>query len=248
MPSELSTKLMNAYMAGTEEDISAVKAEIAEFQKSRLTPKKENIVKINTVLNDDTASAIRVYDFLNQGLGVDWWEWEPETIERTLFIRYGVALEDVNRDKIMAIKHLCNSDRAFHDWFEFNQLALSFSGVIADFEMLRKPTPGMIISAVKAMNYIRPDRESFFGDDVLKYMAIALIDDGIYIPPPSILLLTKKNMSGLVSSDTKKEWINILKRYNQIVNGENPEIKENLVDIQAKRLVNAESAALTYSG
>ena len=247
MPSPLSTKLMNAYMVGTEADIAEVKAEIAEFQKARLTPKKENIVKINTVLNDDHASAIRVYDFLNQGLGMDWWEWEPETIEQILFIRYGVALEDVNRDKIMAIKHLCNSDRAFHDWFEFNQLALSFSGVIADFEMLRKPTPGMIISAVKAMNYIRPDRESFFGEDVLKYMAIALIDEGIYIPPPSILLLTKSNMSMLVSGETKAEWVNILKRYNQIVTGEDSEIKEDLVDIQARRLVNAEAAALTYA-
>jgi len=247
MPSELSQRLMNAYMAGTPEDISEVKAEIAEFQKSRLTAKKENVIRINTVLNDDHASAIRVYDFLNQALGVDWWEWEPETIEQTLFIRYGVALEDVNRDKVMAIKHLCGNDRAFSDWFEFNQLALAFSGVIADFEMLRKPTPGMIISTVKVMNYIRPDRESFFGEDVLKYMVISLIDDGIYIPPPSILLLTKKNMSELVSSDTKKEWINILKRYNQIVTGEDLEIKEDLVDIQAKRLVNAESAALTYS-
>lgn len=247
MPSELSTKLMNAYMAGTDEDVSAVKAEIAAYQKSRLTPKKQNVVRLNTVLNDETASAIQVYDFLNQALGNEWWEWEAETIERILFIKYGVVLEDVNRDKVMAIRHLCRSDRAFHDWFEFNQLALSFAGAIADFEMLRSPSPGMVVNAVKAMNYIRPDRESFFGDDVLKYMSIILINEGLYIPPPSILPLVKKRMSELVSDDTRSQWIPILKRFNEIVSNKDTTIKEDMVDIQAKRLVNAEAAALTYS-
>lgn len=247
MPSELSTKLMNAYMTGTEEDIASVKAEVDAYQKARLTPKKENTVKINTVLNDPSSSAINVYEFLNRGLAQDWWEWEPETIEQVLFIRYGVALNDVNRDKIMSIRHLCRSDRPFHDWFEFNQIALAFSGMVADFEMVRKPTPGMILSAVKAMNYIRPDRESFFGDDVLKYMSIALFDEGIYIPPPSVLLLTKKQMAELVSDEMKASWMDILKKYNDIVTGKNTGVSESQVDIQARRLVNAEAAALTYS-
>ena len=247
MPSELSQKLMNAYMAGTQEDVSAVQAEIAAYQKARVRPTKDTTRRINTVLNDETSPATQVYDFMNKSFGVDWWEWEIETIESALFIHYGVALEEINRDKLLAIRHLCSSDRAFHDWFEFNQMALSFAGVIADFEMLRKPSPGMMVSAVKTMNYIRPDRESFFGDDVLKYICIVLINDGVYIPPPSILLLVKKYMMEMVSGEMKGRWIDILKRYNEIVTEKDKTIRENVVDIQAKRLVNAEAAAVTYS-
>jgi len=246
VPSQLSQRLMNAYMGGTPEDIESVRREISDFQKSHLTAKKRDVIQLNTVLNNEKASVIKVYDFLNKALGTDWWEWEWETIEKMLFIKYGVALEDVNRDKIQAIRHLCQSDRAFHDWFEFNQIALSFAGAIADFEMLRKPSPGMVINTFKAMIHIRPDREGFFGDDVLKYASIALIDDGLYIPPPSILLLIKKRMSKLVSEETKKNWLKILKRYNEIVTEKDTVIKEEMVDIQAKRLVNAEAAALTY--
>ncbi len=247
MPSPLSQKLMNAYMAGTPEDIAAVKAEVEAAQKARMTPRKSNIVRLNTVLNDDMASPIKVYEFLNQALGPDWFTWEPETIEQILFIKYGVALEDANRDKVFAIKHLCNSDGAFFDWFEFNQIALAFSSAIADFEALRAPSPGMVINAVKAMNYIRPDRESFFSDEVLKYICILLINEGIYIPPPSILFLIKKHMVDIVSDETRKGWVSVLNRYNEIVSGKNLNIKEDPVDIQAKRLVTAEAAALTYS-
>lgn len=234
-------------MGGSQEDIDAVKQEIADLQKSRLTAKKNTVIQLNTVLNDENASAIKVYEFLNRSLGTDWWEWEWETIEQILFIRYGVALTDVNRDKILAIRHLCQSDKAFHDWFEFNQLALSFSGAVADFEMLRSPSPGMMINAVKCMNYIRPDRDGYFGEDTLKYICVALYNEGIYIPPPSILLTVKKYMSRIVSDDVKKQWMKILKKYNAIVSGKDKDVAENIVDIQAKRLVNAEAAALTYS-
>jgi len=44
----------------------------------------------------------------------------------------------------------------------------------------------------------------------------------------------------------KSKWIGILKRYNEIVSEQNVDIQETEIDIQAKRLVNAEAAALTY--
>lgn len=245
MPSKLSERLMSAYMGGTPEDIEAVKAEIAAEQQSRLTPKKENVLKINTVLNDEKSSAIRVYNFMNQAFGEEWDTWEIETIEKSLWIHYGVALEDINRDKLLAIRHLCNSDGAFWDWFEFNQLCLAFSGAIADFECLRAPSPGMVINTVKAMNYIRPDRNSFFGDEVLKYICVLLNNEGLYISPPSILFIINDEMKKIVSSETQAKWIDILKRYNELLSG--AEAEENEIDIQARRLVVAEAAALTYS-
>jgi len=246
MPSKLSERLMNAYMGGTPEDIEAVKAEIEAEQKARLAPKKENIIELNTVLNDEYASPIVVYDFLNKSLGEDWWEWEIETIDKMLWIKYSTVLTDTNRDRVLAIRHLCRSDGAFSDWFEFNQLCLSFCGAIADFDAIREPSPGMVIATVKAMNYMRPDRESFFGEEVLKYICCLLRDHGIFIPPPSIMFLIIKYMKEMISDKMKAKWIDILKRYNEIINEQDSDVKENEIDIQAKRLVNAEAAAVVY--
>lgn len=233
-------------MVGDQDEIQRIKSEIdSRFNESR-PKRKTNIVQINTVLNDDNSPAVVVYDFLNQSLGPDWWEWEFETIERMLWIRYGVALEDINRDKIWSIRHVCRSDGAFSDWFEFNQAALSFSGCMADFEYLRSPSPGMVISAVKSLNHIRPDRGSFFSNDVLKYICIILKNEGIYVPPPSIMNLIQSKMEEIISPETREKWMDILKRYGDIISNKAENLEENEVDIQAKRLLKAEQSALKY--
>ena len=59
-------------------------------------------------------------------------------------------------------------------------------------------------------------------------------------------MLIHKKMSEMTSSKMKAEWINILKRYKGIVGNTVKNIEENIIDIQAKRLVKAEAAALGY--
>jgi hypothetical protein len=233
-------------MIGDREEIERLKVEIASRHRQSMPKKKNRTIQINTVLNDDNSSASSVYDFLNKSLGEDWWEWEFETLEQMLWIKYGVALENINRDKVWAVRHVCRSDGSFFDWYEFNQSALSFAGSMADFEYLRSPSPGMAISAVKELNHIRPDRKSFFSNDVIKYICIILKNDGIYIPPPSIINLVQKEMESTTSKEVRGNWASIFRRYKQLINGAK-NIEENLTDIQAKRLFKAESAASEYS-
>lgn len=234
-------------MQGDREKIASLKDEISRRYDQSIPKKKANIIKVNTVLNDERSSATKVYDFLNKSIGSDWWELEFETIERLLWINYGTALEDVNRDKVWAIRHVCRSDNPFADWFEFNQIALSFSGSIADFDHLRRPSPGMMINAIKILNYIRPDRSSFFSNDVLKYICLSLKNDGIYAPPPSIVGLIRKQMENFISDDTRAKWAGIYKKYKQMLNNNTDEpIEETVEDNQAKRLIKAEAAAQEY--
>ena len=169
---------------------------------------------------------------------------EFETIEKMLWVKYGIKLDEINRDKIWGIKHLCNSNRPFLDWHEFNNITLSFGGVIADFEDLRKPTPGMIITSVKSMKYIRP--EETFSFEVKKYICLLLISEGIYTPPPSITNLIKEEFTETISVDSIKNWPSVLKRMSEIIINPKKDINENAVDIQAKRLIKAEEAAITY--
>lgn len=244
-PLRLSQQLMNAYMLNDKDEIDRIKAEI-EANRPRVTPKK-NTFALNSMLNDDNASAIKIYEHLNNSLGSDWWEWEIETIEKMLWIKHAVALEDVNRDKVLAIRHLCRSDACFDDWYELNQLALAFSGSIADFEYLREPSPGMIINAIRSVNYIRPDNHGIFGNEPIAYICALLIDHGIYVPPPSIVFMILDKMRDMVSKETQGIWVQTLSRYNDLIDGKNTDINENPVDIQARRLFEAEIAANQYS-
>jgi len=244
---KLSEQLLDAHMVNDHNEINRIQ-ELIDTKQSKLTSKKKtNTVKINTVLNNEKASASKVYNFLNKALGSDWWEWEIETLEQVLWIKYGVALESINKDKVLAIRHVCRSDNPFADWYEFNQVALSFSGSIADFEYLKSPSPGMVINCVKILNHIRPDRESFFSNDVIKYICIVLLNHGIYISPPSIVNIIGKKMKEMISTTTALKWSDILQKYKKIVSNPNFKIEEDdMVDIQAKRLVNAEAASLVF--
>jgi hypothetical protein len=246
MPNPYSQKIYEASMSGDIAEVVRLKEEI-EKRALAVNPKpKESIVNFNTVLNDENSSAKTIYNFLNKEFGNDWWEWEIETIDHVLWLKFSVALEEINRDKILAIRHLCRSDAAFFDWNEFNQLALSFSGSIADFEMIRKPSPGMIINAVKTMNIIRSDRQSSFGNDTIKYICICLKDDGIYCPPPSLLNIIGGAFAELVSDEMRSLWKDIFKKYKAIVANDDRIIKDEIVDIQARRIMSAEAAALSY--
>jgi len=202
--------------------------------------------KVNTVLNDDKSSALKVYDFLNIALGSDWWEWEIETIDKVIFFKYSTVLEDVNKDKVLAIRHLCRSDAAFKDWYEFNQIALSFSGCIADFEFLRVPSPGMVINAINCMNAIRPDRNGEFGVDVVKYICILLINEGISTPPPSIFDLIKDTMKTMVTSEVSSRWVQILEKYNKFIDKDYSVVDDTMETIQAQRILKAELSSREY--
>lgn len=242
---KLSDRLQDAYMLGDQDSIAALKQEAqvkAEGlqKRSRVVP-----LAVNTLLNNENSSVIKINEFLENVFGADWWELEHETIERLLWVKYGTALEDANRDKLWSIKYLLNSQRPFLDWFLFNQITLAFAGVIADFEVLRTPTPGMIINAVSAMKQLRPEEP--FSREVKKYISILLIHEGIYTPPPSLLNLIGEEFESLVKNSNKEEWKAVYNRYKEILESKNVELQETSLDIQARRLLIAEEAANEYA-
>lgn len=247
MASRVSEQLLDAYMVGDQEAIASLQETIREKTAAVQAKPSSNKFSIPTLLNDDHSSAINVYEFLNGAFGPDWWEWEIETIDHMLFTDYGVVLEEVNKDKVLAIRHACRSDGPFFDWYEFNQVGLAFAGAIADFEMLRSPSPGMIINAARVLVHIRPDREAFFGNDVLKYICINLYEAGIYAPPPSLVDMISETMKKFVTASMFGKWPQIFAKVEEIKKDTSTSLEETDIDIQATRIVNAEAAALAYN-
>ena len=203
-------------------------------------------IKVNTILNNDNSQPIQLYYFLNEKYGDQWWDWEIETIERLVWLDYGAAMTDGNRDKVQAIKMLINNQRPFLDWFYFNQIATAFAGAMADFSTLKSPSPGMAVAAMKTMMEIRPDEP--FSRDVKKYVSILLINDGIYIPPPSVSDIIKEEFNALISNESRELRVPVLKKCSEMVQTKNYGDKDDPVEIQAKRLLICEEASNIYSG
>jgi len=242
---KISEQLSDAYMMGDQEKIAELKQKSQDYADSiQKQAEKFNPVKVNNILNDDNAPSSKIYHFLNGKFGEDWYDLEFETIERLLWVDFGTVLEDTTRDKIWAIKYLCGSQRPFLDWWMFNQIAVALSGFIADFEFIRSPSPGMVINAVNTMVSIRPEEP--FSREVKKYISILLISEGIYIPPPNLMSIIKDEFEDMVSPEMKSKWSSILNRYKEMLTSKKYQVKEDIEDIQAKRLLKTEEAATQY--
>ena len=205
-----------------------------------------------SIFSDQEASSLKIHAFLVNAFGEDWWENEFETIEQILKRKYGVELRDSNREKVHALKTLSESDHPFIDWYEFNIIALSLNGSIVDFEYLVYPEPGQVISTVKIMNKLRPDMGGQFGKEVIKYITMILIFNGIYTPPPSLVDVVSKEMSQHVSQESANMWADVMKDTFEIIrNPDNPppiqiSPEKEKVGVQAGRVARSELAANVY--
>ncbi|HUV85267.1 MAG TPA: hypothetical protein VMV86_06110 [Methanosarcinales archaeon] len=242
----LNQQYYDAILSGDSNLAGELKSQLDEQTKLAQKATKSFTININTVLNNDDSPAIVLYTFLNERYGDDWWDWEIETLERMLWIDFGAVMSDNNADKVQAVKLLINNQRPFLDWFYFNQVSVALSGSIADFNTIKSPSSGMAISAVKTMMEIRPEEP--FSRDVKKYISLLLINDGIYIPPPSISSIIKDEFEQLVSSESKGMWKDILNRCKDIIENKDYGKDDETVSIQARRVVLCEEAANTYGG
>ena len=243
MAKKLSYELYDAILSGDKDRVRSIKAEIeASIPKSR--PKGWHIEEKSDLADIDT-SVIYIDKILKRELGEDWCENELETIWKLLFTDSGIVLDDQVRDKISAIKAVRNSVAPFEQWYSFNQVCTAFGGQGADFLVMTMPTPGQVLYTMAAMQAIG-GRE--FSEEVLKYVCCKLVSEGIYVPPPTISDLIKIPMKWYTEKETQQVWSDVYSRYNQWIGADLDSIipKDDIVDIQAYRLVLTERAAKAY--
>lgn len=237
----LSQQLHTAKVAGFQDVVDSLEGRIDAIKQVELNKlPKPSPVAANAILNDEEASPIDVFEFLNQSLGKEWPEWEMETIEHMLFTDYAFALEDTNRDKLYALKVLATCDEPFEEWYVFNQCATSITGHGADFYVFKKTSPAMCLVALTTMKHIHPDKEVNL--EVGRFICLVFNDSGIYTPPPSHFDTLKDDMERLVSEDVRKIWQEAILLYSSYLKEEIKEFPETAAGIQALRLMNAESA------
>ena len=241
--SDLNKQYLDAMMMGNKELAASLKEQLdANLDKKRVFS-RTSVIQANTILNDDNAKVKDINDYLDKTFGEVWVEWEIETLERMLWLRSGTTLSDINADKIQALKSLFNSEEAWLDWYIFNQVAVALGGAIADFTIVKAPSNGMAVAAMKLMSELRP--EVPFSLEVKKYVCLLLIHEGVYTPPPSIKLIIEEEFARLVSPESREKWMDVLKKMFMILRG-NTNTNEEASDIQARRLTVLEMASERY--
>lgn len=123
-----------------------------------------------------------VLDYLLlQKYGVDWMNWEPETLELRIPQDFSTqTLSDLNLSKIQACKTLHFVDTFWQRWEVFAWCAMTFNGVFPDFQTMQVPTVAQAAVAVDIARRLRTDVE--YSLEMKTYLGVVHRHDGVLVP------------------------------------------------------------------
>jgi hypothetical protein len=116
--------------------------------------------------------------------GTEFFDWEPETLNRQAFADFGAQLPQINRDKIWALVTYLTTDRFFQnlDLFIHTCNALSNSG--ADFNNYDPADVQEIAWCLTETSLLEPPDEGMsFSPDIITYIDAKLKEENFSQPP-----------------------------------------------------------------
>lgn len=170
--------------------------------------------------------------------GVDWFEWEPETLWREIMDDFRTpSISDHVKSKIQATRTVHITDWSFTKWEIFCVLIQALNNNIPDFEIMRKPTTAQLFAGVDMMTHIRKD--VLWSQEIQQWCGAALLDVGVtYAPPPIAfcqdeILEIQEELGNPVDPEPIRE------KYRVVASQplEEVELVENRIDIQVAKLL-----------
>ena len=136
--------------------------------------------------------------------GIDWLEWEPETIRHYTAGEIG-QISDLNLSKVMACKTLHLVDSFWKQWEVFVWCTMPLNAVFPDFQVMQVPSVAQTAVAVDIAKRIRTDVE--WSNEVKLFMATVFRHDDIFYPIPP-LDFVHIDIDGLPidQEEIKKRW------------------------------------------
>lgn len=153
--------------------------------------------------------------------GVEWMEWEPETLEIRIPEDFKVSgVSDLNLSKIQACKTLHLVDSYWQRWEVFGWCTMSFNGVFPNFDTMQVPAVGQILVSVDTANRIREDVA--WSEEVQSYIRAVYKHDGIVCTQPPadfVHILTDK----VDMVDVDRRWHEEIRASRKAPTGDNHE-------------------------
>jgi hypothetical protein len=117
---------------------------------------------------------------LDNKLPIDWTDWEPEVLFKRIEGIFG-SIDEVMRQKILAIQVARTTNRPWHDWDVFENTCLAFCNQIPLWGELE---PLDLHEVAFGLGCLDDIREEAYGDDVLGYIAATLMYNFLFMCPP----------------------------------------------------------------
>lgn len=188
----------------------------------------------NEYLMRDDVHPLKLVAELDDMLGGEWTEWEPETIRQTVIKEAGVQPSDDVMAKIMAVKIvLARPDRFFDDWHAFEKISVALNDQAPVMNSVEDVPVEWLSNAVAVVEKIASSGD--FSPEVGKYVAARLFDQG-YVVAPTKLAFADGFLGTQVGNDDLRRKV-ILAYPRALASESLDDVEETPVNIQVSRLV-----------
>jgi len=115
--------------------------------------------------------------------GVEWFEWEPETLKTEIIKSFNAtSISEHNWEKIQALRTLTSAEVFWEDWEAFEKIIQSLNNNLPLFDVAQKCTIGQLMAGVDMVTHIRVEE---YDDEIKRYISACALDHGVlYLPPP----------------------------------------------------------------
>jgi len=120
---------------------------------------------------------------LMEKFGVDWFEWEPETLRSEILTTFNAtSVSEHNWQKIQVARTLVSTIGFWEEWHIFEKITQVLNNNIPRFDISQRCTVAQLMAGVDIANKIR--REDY-GEEIEKYVAACALEQGVtYLPTP----------------------------------------------------------------
>ena len=141
-------------------------------------------------LTDEQTHPIILLRILTKKYGVDWMEWPPSVLKKTLNDDFKVPIARINVAKAMAVASIATRDEFWTKWETFHYLTQALNNNIPHLTEMQDLGVGQMMVAVDIASTIRKElkelsSEPEFAEDVARFIAAQAKHDGVwYLPEP----------------------------------------------------------------
>jgi hypothetical protein len=241
-PSERVSALTDSGVPGVDlssldlSDIPAAPApKMAEIRKEAAAPVRS---KQADFFSSTYSTPVELDQMLIEKYGIEWLEWEPETLWTTIQMDFATEISRSSREKINAAKLLHLSDSFWKSWDVFEKVVIAFNGLTPLFDRVQEISLGQMLHGVLQATVIR--KEEFQGE-VLSYIAARCKEDGlIWLPAP--LDVVQETLDSLNPPEIVPLKDEIQERWEAIASSDFDaiELKEDLYGIHLAKLAAAD--------
>lgn len=142
--------------------------------------------------------------------GIDWFLWEPETVEH-LLTEDGSPISEVNFAKIQACKTLHVADSYWRQWEVFLWCTMGLNGILPDFVVMQIPTLAQCLVSVDIARRIRQDVQ--WSTEMRAYLEVVYRFEDVHVPlvPLEFITPSQSDLAHIDISKVLSMWPSVKK-------------------------------------